>query len=52
MMPDQIARQEEIERRLEQSKRLLKGGNDPMTTARIDKLIGDLEQEQEEEKEK
>ena len=52
MMPDQIARQEEIERRLEQSKRLLKDANDPTTTARIDKLITDLEQEQVEEKEK
>jgi hypothetical protein len=52
MMPDQIARQEEIERRLEQSRRLLKSASDPKTTARIDKLVADLEQEQVEEKEK
>jgi hypothetical protein len=52
MMPDQLARQEEIARRLEQSKRLLQGANDPKTTERIGKLIGDLEHEQAEEKEK
>jgi hypothetical protein len=52
MMPDQIARQEEIERRLEQSRRLLKEAADATTTARIDKLIGDLEQQRAEEREK
>lgn len=51
MMPDQLARQEQIARRLEQSKRLLRGMNDSLTTARIGKLIGDLEHEQVEVKE-
>jgi hypothetical protein len=52
MMPDQLARQEQIARRLEQSRRLLRGANDPATTERIGKLIGDLEHEQAEESEK
>jgi hypothetical protein len=52
MMPDQIARQEQIERRLEQSRRLLKEANDPSTNERIGKLIDDLEHEQVEEREK
>jgi hypothetical protein len=52
MMPDQLARQEQIARRLEQSQRLLRGANDPTTTQRISKLIGDLEHERSEEKEK
>ena len=46
------SRKEEIERRLEQSRRLLKGANDRTTSERIGKLIGDLEQEQERENEK
>jgi len=52
MMPDRIARQEQIERRLEQSKRLSKCANDPTTTDRIGMLIECLEQEQVEEREK
>ncbi|WP_271566507.1 hypothetical protein [Bradyrhizobium sp. CCBAU 11386] len=52
MMPDQLARQEQIALRLEQSKRLLRGANNLTTTQRIGKLIGDLEREQGEEKEK
>lgn len=52
MMPDQLARQEQIAVRLEQSKRLLRGANDPRTTQRIGRLIGELEREQAEEKEK
>ncbi|WP_426608964.1 hypothetical protein [Bradyrhizobium sp. McL0616] len=52
MMPDQLARQEQIALRLEQSKRLLRGALDPTTTERIGKLISDLEHEQVEEKEK
>ncbi|MEH2490429.1 MULTISPECIES: hypothetical protein [Bradyrhizobium] len=52
MMPDQLARQEQIAVRLAQSKRLLKAVNDPTTTERIGKLISDLEHEQAEEKEK
>jgi hypothetical protein len=52
MMPDRKARQERIERRLEQSKRLLKGANDPRTTDRFGKLIECLEQEQVKEREK
>jgi hypothetical protein len=52
MMPDQLARQEQIARRLEQSKRLLRDAKDPTTNERIGKLIGDLEHEQAEEKEK
>jgi hypothetical protein len=39
------ARQQEIERRLEQSKRLLKGAADSATTERIGKMIGELEKE-------
>jgi hypothetical protein len=46
------SRKEEIERRLEQSRRLLKGAYDRTTSERIGKLIGDLEQEQERENEK
>ena len=38
MMPDQLARQEQIALRLEQSKRLLRGTHDPTTTERIGKL--------------
>lgn len=52
MMPDQLARQEQIQRRLEQSRRLLKGANDPTTTDRMGKLIDDLEHERVEEREK
>ncbi|PIS99763.1 hypothetical protein TSA1_02545 [Bradyrhizobium nitroreducens] len=52
MMEDQLARQEQIAFRLEQSRRLLRGATDPTTTQRIGKLIGDLEREQAEEGEK
>jgi hypothetical protein len=52
MMPDQLARQEQIARRLEQAKRLVQVANDATTAARLGKLIGDLEHEQAEEKEK
>ena len=52
MMPDQLARQEQIARRLEQANRLVKRANDAKTIERIGKLIGDLEQEQADEKEK
>jgi hypothetical protein len=52
MMPDQLARQEQIARRLEQAKRLVRRANDAGTTKRVAKLIGDLEHEQAEEKEK
>ena len=45
-------REQEIERRLEQSKRLLQGTVDPMTTERIGRLIGELEQEKRLDKEK
>ena len=38
-------REQEIERRLEQSKRLLRGAADPTTTERIGRLIDELEQE-------
>ena len=52
MMPDQLARQEQIALRLEQSKRLLRGAPDPTTIERIGKLISDLEHEQVEGNEK
>jgi hypothetical protein len=45
-------REHEIERRLEQSKRLLKGAADPTTTERIGKMIGELEREIQLDKEK
>jgi len=45
MMPDQLARQEQIARRLEQSKRLLRSVRDNATSERIGRLIGDLEHE-------
>jgi hypothetical protein len=45
-------REQEIERRLEQSKRLLRGAPDPTTIARIGRLIGELEQEKQLDKEK
>jgi hypothetical protein len=35
----------ELERRLEQSRRLFKGANDPTTTKRLAQLISELEQE-------
>jgi hypothetical protein len=40
------SRKEELERRLEQSRRLSKDVNDPTTKERLDKLTGDLEAEQ------
>jgi hypothetical protein len=43
-MADQT-RKEELERRLEQSRRLLRAVPDPATSERIGKLIGDLERE-------
>jgi hypothetical protein len=46
------ARIEEIERRLEQSRRLLKAANDPRTRERIGGLIDELEDREKEEKEK
>jgi hypothetical protein len=46
------ARQQEIERRLEQSKRLLKGAADSTTTERIGRMIGELENEKLLDKEK
>lgn len=52
MMPDQQARQEQIARRLEQSRRLLRGVTDAPTATRIGHLIDDLERQQVEEKEK
>ena len=39
-------RKDELERRLEQSRRLLNDAHDPTTKERIGALIGDLEQEQ------
>jgi hypothetical protein len=42
----------EIERRLEQSKRLLRAAADLKTTERIGRLIGELEQEQRMQQEK
>ena len=52
MMPDQLARQEQIARRLEQSRRLLRAVTDTATAKRIGNLIDDLEREQVEEEEK
>ncbi|MBR0973224.1 MULTISPECIES: hypothetical protein [Bradyrhizobium] len=52
MMPDQLARQEQIARRLGQSRRLLRGVTDATTAKRIGNLIDDLERELVEEKEK
>jgi hypothetical protein len=49
-MADQ-GRKEELERRLEQSRRLLRGASDNTTCERIGKLIGDLEREQQRESE-
>ena len=42
MMPDQLARQEQIARRLEQAKRLVRISTDTKTAKRIGKLIGDF----------
>ena len=42
----------EIESRLEQSKRLLRGAADSLTPERIEKMIGELEQEIQLDKEK
>ncbi|WP_157095684.1 hypothetical protein [Bradyrhizobium sp. AT1] len=52
MMEDQLARQEQIASRLEQSKRLLRAAKSPTITQRIGKLISALEREQAEENEK
>jgi hypothetical protein len=46
------SRKERLERRLEQSRRLLKSATDKTTVERIGELIGDLEQEQQREGEK
>ena len=43
MMADQLARQEQIARRLEQSRRLLQGVTHDTTAKRIGNLIDDLE---------
>jgi len=45
-------RKEQLERRLEQSRRLLKGANDSITSERIERLVSDLEQEKKLENEK
>jgi hypothetical protein len=45
-------RDREIERRLEQSKRLLRAAIDPTTSERIGRLIGELEREIQMDKEK
>jgi hypothetical protein len=45
-------RKEELERRLEQSRRLLRSASDTETSERIGRLIGDLEHEQQLQKEK
>jgi hypothetical protein len=45
-------RKEELERRLEQSRRLLRGAVDRATSDRIGKLIGELEREQQIESER
>jgi hypothetical protein len=45
-------RKEELERRLEQSRRLSKDANDPTTKERLNKLTGDLEAEQREQKQR
>jgi hypothetical protein len=50
MIPE--SRKEQLERRLEQSRRLLKDANDPTTKERIGMLIGDLVREQQQETEK
>jgi hypothetical protein len=39
-------RKADLERRLEQSRRLSKDANDPTTKERLDQLTGDLEAEQ------
>jgi hypothetical protein len=44
--------EQEIERRLGQSKRLSRGAADPTITDRIGRLIGELEQEKRMDKEK
>jgi hypothetical protein len=46
------SRKEELERRLEQSRHLLRGASDRMTSDRIGKLIGELEREQQIESER
>jgi hypothetical protein len=51
LMPLQT-RKEELERRLKQSRRLLRGAGDRTTSERISKLIGDLEHEQQLERER
>jgi LPS O-antigen subunit length determinant protein (WzzB/FepE family) len=45
-------RQDEVERRLAQSRRLINEASDPLTKERIARFIGDLEQEQKLEDEK
>jgi hypothetical protein len=44
------SRKQELERRLEQSRRLLKQAYDPTTKDRLKWLTGDLEAEQQQEK--
>jgi hypothetical protein len=46
------SRKEQLERRLEQSRRLLKTVYDPTTKERIEILIDDLEKEEKQEAEK
>jgi hypothetical protein len=47
-----ISRKEELERRLEQSRRLSRVANDQVTKERIDKLTDDLVEEQSHQDEK
>ena len=49
MMPDQLARQKQIARRLEQARRLLRAVTAAATAKRIGNLIDDLKLEQVEE---
>jgi hypothetical protein len=52
MLMTDLGRKEELERRLAQSRRLLKEADDPITKQRIGLLIGDLEQQRQQEPEK
>jgi TATA-binding protein-associated factor Taf7 len=46
----QLNKKEELERRLQQSRRLLKEATDPTTKDRLNKLVDDLVEEQQQEK--
>jgi len=43
--PPKTSDRQELERRLEQARRMAKSNGDPLTAERLERLIGDLEEQ-------